>query len=194
MSLRRRHRPLWVVPSYTITSEDESAIWKAIRREYEAFTGPGPFIVTIDGRSGSGKSRLAERLLDRARADVSPKSELFHLEDLYPGWEGLAAGVDHYAAMLNQLLTGHDAAWNAWDWTRGQAEEAQRTVSASVPLLIAEGVGASAPGHPEVSGHFGLWLHVETPVRRFRALRRDGDLYRPYWALWADQEAKLFDS
>ncbi|WP_269928343.1 hypothetical protein [Kocuria massiliensis] len=183
----------WVLSSHSIGIAEELSLWKRIRREYDAHDGPGSFLLTIDGRSGSGKSRLAERLLRRARQETGHDVEIFHLEDLYPGWDGLASGIEAYAAMVARLLDDRDAPWRAWDWQRNAPEEDERVVSARTPFLILEGVGASAPGHPGVEGHFGVWLSLDSAVRRHRALRRDGDLYRPYWEMWAAQEAELFD-
>lgn len=186
-------RPWWVISSRDIGAAEENSLWASIRRAYDAHDGPGPFLLTIEGRSGSGKSRLAERILRRARHEVGADVEAFHLEDLYPGWDGLASGVDAYADMLSRLLEGRDAPWRAWDWDRNAYEETERVVSARVPLLILEGVGASAPGHPGLEGHFGVWLCLDPDIRRHRALRRDGELYRPYWDMWAAQERELFD-
>jgi hypothetical protein len=76
--------------------------------------------------------------------------------------------------------------------TRNRREPSSRTLSAGAKVIIAEGVGATAPGHQEVRPHFGIWLHLESNIRRYRALTRDGDLYRPYWQLWAEQEERLF--
>ena len=45
-------------------------------------------LVCVDGPSGSGKSTLAARL---AAALGDPP--LVHMDDLFPGWDGLAAAV-----------------------------------------------------------------------------------------------------
>src|SRR5690606_18988766 len=56
-------------------------------------TGAGPpVLVGVDGRSGAGKTDLAAaaaRLLDRS----GHAARVVHLEDLYPGWSGLAAAL-----------------------------------------------------------------------------------------------------
>jgi hypothetical protein len=187
------HPVVWVIPSQHISEADVSDLMRGVDRARARHTGPGPFIVSIDGRSGAGKSGLAlllrERLQERDGAD---SVRVFHLEDLYPGWEGLAAGVDLYAGMLARLHRGQDAVWHAWDWENDRADPSPRTLCADVPLLITEGVGSTAPGHPEARPDFGVWLHLEEPLRRHRALRRDGEMYRPYWDLWAGQEERLF--
>ncbi|MDT5149916.1 MAG: hypothetical protein QOI01_1649, partial [Mycobacterium sp.] len=53
--------------------------------------------VLIDGRSGSGKSTLATQLC-REWTD----SVLVRLDDVYPGWDGLAWAVEHIQSSLLQ--------------------------------------------------------------------------------------------
>lgn len=186
-------RPVWVMPSHTIRPTDEDALWNAVLQNLALHSGPCPFLLAVDGRSGAGKSRLAERLLQRARKDLGADDvELFHLEDLYPGWEGLEEGVEAFAGMLEQLLRNQDASWRPWDWTRRQPSDETRLLRANARMIIVEGVGSTVPGHTDVVPHFGVWLHLEANIRKHRALARDGDLYRPYWDLWAAQEDALF--
>jgi uridine kinase len=45
-------------------------------------------LIGLDGRSGSGKTWLADRLARPLDAPV------IHLDDLYPGWDGLAQAAD----------------------------------------------------------------------------------------------------
>ena len=45
-------------------------------------------VVAIDGYSGSGKSTLAAAL-----AFLLPGWQVLHLDDWYPGWDGLAVGA-----------------------------------------------------------------------------------------------------
>ncbi|MDN5604606.1 MAG: hypothetical protein L0G59_04200 [Kocuria sp.] len=187
------HQPIWVMHSHTIDTQREDDLWRAIGLARSLAAGPEPFVIAIDGRSGAGKSSLATRLLERITSEEGKDAaELFRLEDLYPGWEGLESGVDEYAAILGRVLRNEDATWHAWDWARNRREPRGRTLSAGANVIIAEGVGAIAPGHQEVRPHFGIWLHLESTIRRYRALTRDGDLYRPYWQVWAEQEERLF--
>lgn len=46
-------------------------------------------LVTVDGYSGAGKSRLTTRL-----ARELGRAPTVHLDAFYPGWDGLAAGVE----------------------------------------------------------------------------------------------------
>ena len=147
-------------------------------------TAVAPLIVAVDGRSGAGKTTLAVELaaLLREHHTVS----LFHLEDIYPGWDGLDAGMHRYvAAVLEPLAAGRSAEWRAWDWEANDDGPVQRTEPADV--VIVEGVGAAcraALGYLDVS----IWVEATEDVRRTTALNRDGDTYTPFWERWAAQE------
>lgn len=147
-----------------------------------------PLIIAIDGRSGAGKTTVALELaaLLRRHRTVS----LFHLEDIYPGWDGLADGVGRYVStVLAPLSQGSDAHWTAWDWTRDQDGATQKTVAADVVLL--EGVGAAC-GNARQFVDAVIWVDSPALQRKERALARDGDTYAPFWDRWAAQEETLF--
>ena len=71
-------------------------------------------VVLIDGRSGAGKTVLAEALAPRLDA------QLVSLDDLYPGWEGLEAGSE---AVHETVLRARDPGWTRWDWTSSRPAE-----------------------------------------------------------------------
>lgn len=130
--------------------------------------------VLIDGRSGSGKTELAAAL-----ATAWPEAQLVRLDDLYPGWDGLAAG----SAEVPLLLTTHR--WRSWDWSRNRPDE-WHELDASRPTIV-EGVGAvTAASRPLAD--FTVWVELDDEERKVRALRRDGETYAPHWERWAAQE------
>lgn len=57
-------------------------------------------ILAIDGRSGAGKSTLARTLA------VAVGAQLVHVEDLYPGWDGLRTGAMTLANAVLAPLPG----------------------------------------------------------------------------------------
>jgi len=140
-------------------------------------------VVAIDGRSGSGKSTLAAALAEELHAPVVT------LEDLYGGWNGLEDGVDRLVSdVLVPLSEGRRALVPRYDWIAGRWD-------APVPLdppdhLVVEGVGA---GCTRAARYVSLlvWLELPEEIRKHRALERDGGTYRPYWDLWAAQEAAM---
>ncbi|MDQ0632180.1 para-aminobenzoate synthetase [Arthrobacter pascens] len=145
---------------------------------------PAPVIIAIDGRSGAGKTTLAIELAALLRSHH--KVSLFHLEDIYPGWNGLTAGIERYVStVLKPLSSGERAVWTSWDWERHYDGDTRVTMPAEI--VIVEGVGAAAAeARPLLSAV--VWADSLADLRRTRALNRDGGTYEPYWDHWAEQE------
>ena len=145
---------------------------------------PAPVIIAIDGRSGAGKTTLAVELAARLRAHH--RVSLFHLEDIYPGWNGLAAGIERYVAtVLTPLARGEAATWTSWDWENHDDGGTQVTLPAEI--VIVEGVGAAAAAaRPFLSA--AIWAEAPPGLRKSRAMDRDGATYEPFWDQWAAQE------
>lgn len=151
---------------------------------------PAPVIIAIDGRSGAGKTTLAIELAARLRNHH--KVALFHLEDIYPGWNGLTAGVERYVAtVLAPLRRGEPATWVSWDWENHYDGDARVTLPAEI--VIVEGVGAAAAAARPLLDAV-VWADSPEHERRTRALERDGQTYEPYWDQWAAQEAEFLAS
>ncbi|WP_332761161.1 chorismate-binding protein [Pseudarthrobacter sp.] len=145
---------------------------------------PAPVIIAIDGRSGAGKTTLAIELAAQLRNHH--KVALFHLEDIYPGWNGLTAGIERYVStVLTPLSRAEPATWTSWDWERHYDGDTRVTLPAEI--VIIEGVGAAAAdARPLLSAV--IWADSPDDVRRKRALDRDGGTYEPFWDQWAEQE------
>ncbi|MFJ4210308.1 chorismate-binding protein [Paenarthrobacter sp. NPDC089675] len=145
---------------------------------------PAPVIIAVDGRSGAGKTTLAVELAARLREHH--KVSLFHLEDIYPGWNGLATGIERYVdTVLTPLSSGKAAEWISWDWENHYDGSTKVTLPAEIVIL--EGVGAAAEAaRPMVDAV--VWVEASGEDRRRRALDRDGSTYEPYWDTWAEQE------
>ncbi|OUZ11708.1 hypothetical protein BHE97_04170 [Aeromicrobium sp. PE09-221] len=138
-------------------------------------------VVAIDGRSGAGKTEFAHRLADRLDAPVFP------LEEIYPGWHGLEPAVPMLRDVLAALAVDELGRAHRWDWIHDR-----RGVPLTIapgPLLIVDGVGSgSAAIRPFLS--LLVWLEADEATRRHRALARDGETYRPWWSVWAEQERR----
>ncbi len=143
------------------------------------------WLVCIDGPSGSGKTTLADRL---ATALGGPP--VLHMDDLYPGWDGLAAAVP----LLNEqvvapLAAGRAACYCRYDWHR--EEFAEKRDLGMPELLIVEGAGCGARLIAERAVLL-VWVEAPRDVRFRRGIARDGETYRPHWERWARQEAAHF--
>ncbi|HEY4225060.1 MAG TPA: ATP-binding protein [Pseudolysinimonas sp.] len=133
-------------------------------------------VVLIDGRSGAGKTALAEWLAPRLDA------QLISLDELYPGWEGLEAGSD---AVHETVLREQAPGWTRWDWTRARPGEWH-------PLdpdraIVVEGCGALSRANRALAT-FGIWLELDADERHRRASERDRGRFDRYWVPWAAQE------
>jgi energy-coupling factor transporter ATP-binding protein EcfA2 len=143
-------------------------------------------VVAVDGRSGSGKTTFSE-LLTRALASSGPgPPQVVHLDDLYPGWDGLARTPALIRRqLLEPLATGSAPGFTRWDWAAGRPG-AWRPVPAG-DLLLVEGVGSGALAcAPYLS--VLIWLEAPPHERRRYALARDGHGYAAHWDRWARQE------
>ncbi|UKA58411.1 aminodeoxychorismate synthase component I [Arthrobacter sp. FW306-2-2C-D06B] len=151
---------------------------------------PAPVIIAIDGRSGAGKTTLAVELAARLR--MHHKVSLFHLEDIYPGWNGLAAGVERYVTtVLAPLRHGDAAAWVSWDWEKHYDGRSHVTLPAEI--VIVEGVGAAASAARPMLDAV-VWVDAPDDDRRHRAMARDGSSYEPFWDSWAAQEDEWLET
>ena len=143
-------------------------------------------LVTVDGYSGAGKTRLTGRL-----ARALGRVPTVHLDFFYPGWEGLAAVVPLAVEWVAEpLVSGRPARWRRYDWSADRFAEWHETPWA--PVVVLEGCGAGAAAlRPFTST--AVW--VETPAaqreERLRA-RLDWTRYAPHRALWVAQEEALF--
>lgn len=142
-----------------------------------------PTLIAIDGRSGSGKSTFASSLAQHLEASTSVA--VLRLEELYHGWDGLHRARDLYNELLPQLSNSSVVSYPTWDWEQNTLGALKEFSPASI--IIIEGVGALNAQAREFID-FGIWLDAPEDFRRERALTRDGQTYRPYWQMWAQQE------
>lgn len=148
-----------------------------------------PVLVALDGRSGSGKTDLAAALTGLL-AEAGLATTTVHLDDLYPGWDGLAAGLGPLCSdVLTPLRSGRPGRYTSWDWYADRPGPVREVPV--VPVVVVEGVGASVCGCADLFD-LVVWLEVPPAVRRARALARDGATFAPHWERWATQEDDLF--
>ena len=154
-------------------------------------------IVLIDGRAASGKSSLAAALKNQLFKELEQAPRLIHMDDLYPGWEGLIAG-SHYLnqQILQPLNLGKTASWQLWDWEqsqRGKSDEpgnGWREFAGGTPLIV-EGCGSLSRVSSELAD-YRVWIETEKQVRQQRWLDRDGEKFNEVWHIWAGQEDEFY--
>jgi len=140
-------------------------------------------VLAVDGRSGAGKSTVAAELAGALGAPV------VDLEYVYPGWDGLEAGIDLLVSdVLRPLAAGDTAQVPRWDY----AADGWGAPLAVPPgeVVVVEGVGAGdRRAAPFVS--VLVWVELDDATRHARAIARDAEVYRPHWERWAAQERAM---
>lgn len=146
---------------------------------------PRTVVVGIDGRAGSGKTTIAGHV-----AAALGDCPLVHMDDIYPGWDGLAASIPILVAhILEPISLGRTARFRRYDWERGGPGEWCEIERSSA--LVIEGVGSCARATvPFVD--VPVWVDAPDEVRKRRATVRDGDVFVDNWDRWRRQEDRLF--
>lgn len=171
---------------FDVDRPDDAGALEAVVSRAQAVSArrSAPVVVAVDGPSGSGKTTLAEALAERLPAT------LVRMDDLYPGWDGLAQAVGLVTDLvLEPLSRGERAAYRRWDWARGSWGET--LVVAPGLFLVVEGCGSSVLP----AGRYAavrVWVQADREVRMRRGIERDGETFRPHWERWARQEDALF--
>ena len=146
----------------------------------------------IDGRSGSGKTTLAAHIVDELHNLTGSEPQTLAMDELYPGWHGLAEGSASLARVLSTLQ------YHRYNWASDQFE---REVELNpTRTLVIEGCGSITSHNFKVAassgsnwrGFYGVWVACPDEIRRLRALARDGNMFAPHWDSWAAQERAHF--
>ncbi|HEU4347319.1 MAG TPA: AAA family ATPase [Actinoplanes sp.] len=145
-------------------------------------------LVAIDGPSGAGKTRFADRLGARLSAQV------VHTDDLLDGWEDQFT----FWARLNDLVLeplrhGRPGSYLRYDWELGAFAVPLVTVEPADVVLL-EGVSSARRAiRAELSA--AVFVTAPPDVRLDRVLSRDGsdDLaFRAYLERWRTAEDRHF--
>lgn len=110
------------------------------------------------------------------------------MDDLYPGWDGLADSTRCLKDwILTPLAQNRPARYRRFDWY-ANAYAGWHDVPTS-EVLVVEGVGSGASAE-HLS--FLIWVEAPKPLRMKRGIERDGEAFRPHWERWAAQEEAMF--
>ena len=175
----------------------DSGLKEASERLLELSTKLPTPIVLIDGRAGSGKSLFATKLAENYFSENRQAARIVRLDDLYPGWEGLAAGsVYARERILEPISAGKEASWQIWDWEQGcrgatgEAGNGFREFSGGTALIV-EGCGALSKASAPMAA-LSLWIEADPTKRRLRFSERDKGKFDEYWGVWVAQEEEFY--
>ena len=143
-------------------------------------------LVCLDGPAGSGKTTLAAAIADRAAGRVV---HVVHMDDLYPGWRGLAEVLDLVSRLLDPLASGGTGHFRRYDWETDTLAEWHQVRPGG--LLVLEGVGSGCRRWASLTTTLA-WVVAPRETRRRRGLDRDGADHADLWRRWAVEEDALF--
>ena len=153
-------------------------------------------VVLIDGRAGSGKSTFARLLEDQIFQETKQSPKIIHMDDLYPGWEGLAQGSLYLVdEILKPIKFAGKAQWQRWDWAndkRGGPHPGNswRELDGK-NMLIVEGCGAVTGQSAELAD-LTIWIEADRLTRKERFEARDRGVFSNFWNSWSAQEEQFF--
>ena len=154
-------------------------------------------IVLIDGRAASGKSQFAKDLAEAYFQVDRQAARTIHMDDLYPGWNGLAEGSVYLLTnILLPLANSRSANWQVWNWRKNHrgAEEpgnGRREFSGGT-LLIVEGCGSISRLSYEHSD-FQVWIDAADKERKERFSLRDQGKFDEFFGIWSAQEDEYYE-
>ena len=154
-------------------------------------------IVLIDGRAASGKSQFAKDLAEAYFQVDRQAARTIHMDDLYPGWNGLAEGSVYLLTnILLPLANSRSANWQVWNWRKNHrgAEEpgnGRREFSGGT-LLIVEGCGSISRLSFEHSD-FQVWIDADDRERKERFSLRDQGKFDEFFGIWSAQEDEYYE-
>ena len=181
------------MPAIDYTALPSSSFENAIEQVSKAVLeqidlGNAAPIVLIDGKAGSGKSTFAAALQEKLFQDGESAPRVIHMDDLYPGWDGLAAGSDYLNRfILGPLSKNETASWQNWSWVKNQ-RSLWREFSGGTPLIV-EGCG-SLTERSKRHALLSIWMEADEATRRARWQERERHLEK--FDFWAAQELDFY--
>ncbi|MBO0795762.1 MAG: hypothetical protein J2P36_33135 [Ktedonobacteraceae bacterium] len=185
------------------TNNLQSATDKIIFEIHRLLQHKNPLLVALDGRSGTGKSTLAQTIASRVESAIVVGDDFYAggNDDAWSGFsarEKVAKVIDWQrmrAQVLEPLLAQKTASWHPLDFQleTGWVGWKDETVSlAPAPLILLDGAYST---RPELADLVDLAILVEADdkARRERLVTREGQSFMERWhKLWDPAEDYYF--
>jgi uridine kinase len=160
-----------------------------------------PIIVAIDGRSGTGKSTLANAVASRLDATILVCDDFYSGGDdsewlAYSPQQRVAKCIDWQrirTEVLEPLLNGKRAIYRPFDFKVGKGLAANTIAVMPAPFIILEGAYSA---RPELADVIDFKILVEFPdeARRQRLIQREGNSFMQTWhTIWDAAEDYYFE-
>lgn len=177
-------------PHYRLVKR-EHAFYFTLLREIRKIAAKGkPAVISIDGRCGSGKSRLAELI-----GQLFP-CNILHMDDFYlppelraDDWRTVPGGNMDFKRFQEELLipirTGREALYRPYLCQTGRMGEEKRLSPRR--LTVVEG---SYSRHPALAAEYDLTVFLTCPKkeRQRRLKAREGSYFSVFEELWIPLE------
>ena len=146
------------------------------------------WIITIDGRAGSGKTTLASDL--KLHLSARYQVEILHLDEVYNGWND-ALG-EHLTITLARVLESikkkRPVVLQIYNWQLDIFDSEKRINSSEV--LIIEGVGSGQRMVRDCAA-LTIWMEIPAEIGLTRVLERDGDSISAEMLDWQAAEDQI---
>ena len=142
-------------------------------------------MVAVNGHSSSGKTTLAERLVD-----ALPDAAVLHTDDLARNQGVFAWDVPLRDEVLPVVRAGEPLDYPPPQWWQARGRTGSVTLPGSLTYLVVEGVGASQASVRDAYDMV-IWVETEEPTRLARDLLRlaAGEMSSPgAYAGWMAEE------
>lgn len=161
-------------------------------RAGEACPGSQGVVVLLDGLTGSGKTTLACALVQALAENVELNGpRVLTVEELVPGWDGLAEGVARCSEILAALGRGEPGSAERWDWERMVPGGRIVVPPLHGSVLVVEGCGALAAAAHDLPGMDVLRVLIQAPDELRHGRLAERDAYAWDVDAWERQEREL---
>jgi hypothetical protein len=146
-----------------------------------------PAIVGVDGRSGAGKSSIAQVLVDNVPTSAVVHTDDFAWYETFFGWDAVVI-----ADVLRPLLASKPVNYSPDAWVR-RGRLGSIEVPSGRSLVVLEGCGA---GRRALAPYLDalVWVQSDVAEAERRGVKRDGDTEqaRKFWRDWRAREVPFF--
>ena|SRR5436190_3386491 len=160
----------------------------------------GPFVVALDGRSGTGKTTLSRQIEKDLNASVITCDD-FYTGGTLENWakktpKEKAENVIDWKRIRNEalipLLNGRVATWHPFDWQTGFGLSEKVITCRPKKLIILDGAYSSRVELSELV-NMSVLIELHDPTRRQRLKEREGEPFVESWhPVWDESEDYYF--
>lgn len=160
-----------------------------------------PILVSIDGRSGAGKSTISKEIVNSLGGVVITSDDFWvggsdkvwdkrtpkQRAEMAIDWKRIRNEV------LMPLIAGKSAKWHPFDWAKGKGLSQETHKSEPVKLIVLDGAYSSKPELQDIIDLSVLVEMKDDKKRRERLIKREGVEYMNDWhSRWDPAEDYYF--